>query len=387
MTTGQNASTGPGSEERHALVVAPRRTSAMELWGSEDPEVMTGRMAAIANAMSKVVEAQGLYITMGTDRDGRARKYVLVEGWSLVGAMIGVFPRTVAVDAVEQGSIPAMAVEKQGRSGSYVKNYPAASGILTFRARVDLVTRDGVVVGGAEALCSKHEETWRDRDDNQIASMAQTRATAKAYRMSFGFVMPMSGYAATPAEEMDGIETSFADNEPRGQQARQQGQQSGRGNQQAQRGRGNQQSAQQGGERPQRAERKAPEPQAPEKITTVGQLLTWVKEQRAANGLPMDTRYVQDVLDVDSMEDIAKQYRDNWGPAVQILGERIAEEAKARREAAGGEAPPDPETDTADDVGDADAAVAALSDDQRSAYLDLVASGTSPEDALAAVQA
>lgn len=348
---------------------------------------MTGRMAAIANAMSKVVEAQGLYITMGNDpRSGLPRKYVLVEGWSLVGAMIGVFPRTVTVEAVEQGSIPAMAVEKQGRNGSYVKNYPAASGILTFRARVDLVTRDGVVVGGAEALCSKHEETWRDRDDNQIASMAQTRATAKAYRMSFGFVMPMSGYAATPAEEMDGIETSFADNEPRGQQARQQGQQGGRGGQQAQRGRGNQQNAQQAGERPQRAERKPPEPQDPEKITTVGQLLTWVKEQRTANGLPMDTRYVQDVLDVESMEEIARQYRDNWAPAVTLLGERIAADAAAHREAAGDAPPVDPETDAADDVSDAEAAIAELTDDQRSAYLDMVAGGTSPEDALAAVQ-
>jgi hypothetical protein len=39
----------------------------------------------------------------------------------------------------------------------------------------------------------------------QLASMAQTRAGAKALRNAFAWVVVLAGYQPTPAEEMDGV--------------------------------------------------------------------------------------------------------------------------------------------------------------------------------------
>lgn len=175
-------------------------SAAVALWGTNNPRGMTARMAEVADAIKDVLISRNLTQRIGDNN------YVKVEGWSMVGAMLGVFPRTVSVEMTEHGVIEAETVQKIGRGGKpYTKQYPRIDGALTYRAVVDLVARDGLVVGGAVSFASKHEEQWRDRDDNQVASMAQTRATAKAFRQSFGFVMPMAGYAATPAEEMGNL--------------------------------------------------------------------------------------------------------------------------------------------------------------------------------------
>jgi hypothetical protein len=165
------------STELVTLEAPQPESAAVVLWGTDDPRGMTSRMTAIADALADAIEARGMFTTIS------GRKYVLAEGWSLVGAMVGVFPH------------PRLVEELRDQEGNW----------FGFRATVDLVTRDGGVVGGAVALCTVNEAQWRDRDPNQIASMAQTRATAKAYRSTLGFIMPMAGYAATPAEEMEGV--------------------------------------------------------------------------------------------------------------------------------------------------------------------------------------
>lgn len=154
----------------------PAQTSAVVLWGTDEPRGMTARMTAVADAMAEAVRARG----MAQQIDGR--EYVRAEGWALVGAMVGIFPRTASLDEIREDGA-----------------------LVGFRATTELVSRDGSVVGGAVALCTRDERMWANRDWNQIASMAQTRANAKAYRQSLGFIMPMAGYAPTPAEEMDGI--------------------------------------------------------------------------------------------------------------------------------------------------------------------------------------
>lgn len=169
-------------EEQALVVHEPEPSTAVVLWGTDDPRGMTARMTAVADALSDAVEQRGMTVAI------QGRKYVKAEGWSMVGAMLGVFPTPREVEEMHE----------DGR-------------VVGFRAVVDLVTRGGEVVGGAVAICTKDEPRWRDRDWNQIASMAQTRATAKAYRQTLGFIMPMAGYAPTPAEEMDGI----ADERPR----------------------------------------------------------------------------------------------------------------------------------------------------------------------------
>ncbi len=72
----------------------------------------------------------------------------------------------------------------------------------SYEARVDLLNKDGRVVGGASALCGIEEQRWRNADRYARRSMAVTRATAKAYRVAFSWIIQMTGYEVTPAEEM-----------------------------------------------------------------------------------------------------------------------------------------------------------------------------------------
>ncbi len=150
---------------------------AISIYGSDDPTAITRRVVAIAQPLADFIKRQG----MSTRIQGR--EYVLAEGWAFMGSMLGVFPvATLVRDLWED-------------DGGIQRRYG-------FEAHVELRTRDGSVVGGAVAECSRWEQNWRDRDDFALKSMAQTRATGKAYRMAFGFVMKAAGYEATPAEEM-----------------------------------------------------------------------------------------------------------------------------------------------------------------------------------------
>jgi len=98
-------------------------------------------------------------------------------------------------------------------------------GVKGAKAHADLINfRTGEIVGGAEAYCMRDEEKWNTRPkyewqgegDNrkrikigdevvpwfQLASMAQTRAGAKAFRNRLAWVVVLAGYRPTPAEEM-----------------------------------------------------------------------------------------------------------------------------------------------------------------------------------------
>lgn len=65
-----------------------------------------------------------------------------------------------------------------------------------------VVYRNGVVISSAEAMCTRDEKNWKDRDEFMLKSMAQTRASAKALRQAFGWVAELAGLRSTPAEEM-----------------------------------------------------------------------------------------------------------------------------------------------------------------------------------------
>jgi len=139
------------------------------LFRSEQPDEIITTVAETANALSIVIDKQRLSVSIG------GRKHVLVEGWTLLGTMLGVFPVCVWTRKLDNG----------------------------WEARVEARTRDGAVVGAAEAECLRSERSWASRDDYALRSMAQTRATSKALRQPLGFVMTMAGFSATPAEEMN----------------------------------------------------------------------------------------------------------------------------------------------------------------------------------------
>ena len=139
-----------------------------DLLGS-DPAARLEQSRKIADLLAPVVRDRGLSSKI------QGREYVRFEGWTLLGSLLGVFPMTEWVHEVENG----------------------------YEARVVARTLGGALVGAAHARCTRDERNWRDRDDFALASMAQTRAGAKALRMPLGFVVQLAGYEATPAEEME----------------------------------------------------------------------------------------------------------------------------------------------------------------------------------------
>jgi hypothetical protein len=138
------------------------------LFRTDDPDEVVARATRTANTLANVIREQKLATNI------KGREHVRVEGWSLLGTMLGVFPVCTETRKTEDGWI----------------------------ARVEARTLSGAVVGAAEAICSRSEKTWATREDYALCSMAQTRATSKALRQPLGFVMTLAGFAETPAEEM-----------------------------------------------------------------------------------------------------------------------------------------------------------------------------------------
>ena len=104
------------------------------------------------------------------------RDYVLVEGWQFAGGLMGLNPRIVKVEKLDD---------------------------MKWLAQAEIVNiKTKEVVGSGYALCSKAESKKSSFDEYAILSMAQTRAIGKAYRNLIGWVVKMAGYEATPAEEM-----------------------------------------------------------------------------------------------------------------------------------------------------------------------------------------
>lgn len=147
----------------------PTRQAPVTLFGTDNPATIVERASGIASALADVIDRRNLY----TKIQGRA--HVQVEGWTLLGSMLGVFAEVEWSHPLDNG----------------------------WEARAVARTLNGNVVGAAEAMCTRAERTWSGRDEYAIRSMAQTRAVSKALRLPLGFIIELAGYSATPAEELN----------------------------------------------------------------------------------------------------------------------------------------------------------------------------------------
>jgi hypothetical protein len=77
--------------------------------------------------------------------------------------------------------------------------------LLGFKAQAHVYAEDGREISRATSYCMRDEGNWKSKPMFQLASMAQTRALSKAYRLDLGWVAVLAGYSPTPAEEMDGV--------------------------------------------------------------------------------------------------------------------------------------------------------------------------------------
>ena len=152
--------------QNQALAIVPQQS--VSLFRTDEPADIVKRASAVASSLRDVIAKQGLISNI------KGKQYPKCEAWTLCGTMLGVFPVLCWSRQVDDG----------------------------WEARVEAKTRDGSIVGAAEAQCLRTERNWSDRDDFALRSMAQTRATSKALRMPLGFIMSLAGYEVTPSEEM-----------------------------------------------------------------------------------------------------------------------------------------------------------------------------------------
>lgn len=169
-------SNGHGGEIVEAVAVQEPAPPA-NLFNTDDPVEVVERAARVADSLRDVIVQRELYVKV------QGKPHVQVEGWQLLGSMLGVTAVCVETEEVDGG----------------------------WKATVEARTLDGRVIGRADALCTKYEKRgpWKNADDYARLSMAQTRATSKALKGPLGFVISLAGYATTPAEEM-----TFAESEP-----------------------------------------------------------------------------------------------------------------------------------------------------------------------------
>jgi hypothetical protein len=119
----------------------------------------------------------------------QGKNYVYVEGWQFMGGMLG---------------IEAIPTELNNL------NLDFDSQEYKYSCTVEL-KKDDRLVGRGYAICSNAEAKKKSFDEYAIASMAQTRAVGKAYRLKIGWLMKLTGYEGTPAEEI--LDYDSLDNE------------------------------------------------------------------------------------------------------------------------------------------------------------------------------
>ena len=163
-------------------VVMPVTSSSVALGTlqASSPAALVSGAAEMAHELATVIDKQKLFTVI------QGKKFVGVEGWTTLAVMLGCVAREVSTTETD---------------GIYV-------------AVVELVRmNDGACISRASAECGE-EKPWNTRAKYARRSMAQTRATGKACRLAFSWIMSLAGYEPTPAEEMIPIVESVAGQEP-----------------------------------------------------------------------------------------------------------------------------------------------------------------------------
>lgn len=168
----------PFPENQAVIAVRPSSVALGTLQAS-NPAALVAGAAELASQLAIVINKQNLATVI------KGKRFVNVEGWTTLATMLGVTAREVCT------------VESEG----------------IYIATVELVRMsDGACISRASAECGLPDELdkygkpiWSNRPRYARRSMAQTRATGKACRLAFSWIMSLAGYEVTPAEEMTPI--------------------------------------------------------------------------------------------------------------------------------------------------------------------------------------
>jgi hypothetical protein len=135
---------------------------------------------AKAKTFVDIVEQQELFTMIGPS------KHLNHEAWETIAAGYGL---TAAVDSTTY---------------HWKKDSEEDKGdeLFMVEAHAVVLDRDGTIRGGAVATCGRDEPNWATKPVHQVASMAGTRASAKALRLMLSWVVEIAGYEPTPSEEI-----------------------------------------------------------------------------------------------------------------------------------------------------------------------------------------
>lgn len=205
------------SEMVPAIYQADAMVGELKLWKAPDQILAEAKQAA--DALQRVIEGSDLKPVSFGDK-----KHLRHEHWEILGHFYGYCTKIVSTE-------PVQFEDKDG----IARGFLAVAELLN--------ERTGAVVGRVESMCLDNEEMWGEVSDYewqdvtiegqkqfeivngkqrvkreriqtgtkpkplfQLRSMAQTRASAKAFRHKLGWVVVLAGYSGTPAEEMTGRE-------------------------------------------------------------------------------------------------------------------------------------------------------------------------------------
>jgi len=152
--------------------IVKKEEGQIEVWGTKD---LVEKAKDIAGILSDVIQERKLFTVIEN------KKYVHCEGWTLAGAMLGLFPVITEINE-----------EKNQRGIKYI-------------ATCEIRTSDGRTIARGQSECASWEKKRQKRhyEEYEIRSMAQTRAVSKAFRLLLSWIMVFGGYEPTPAEEME----------------------------------------------------------------------------------------------------------------------------------------------------------------------------------------
>lgn len=200
-------------KKENQVAVPVEMPSPLQVIMGEDAVVGATR---IANKLSAIVESRNLF----TDISGK--KHIHVEGWTTLGALLGVVP-----DVISSVRVPGVKVKgyliDNGREGRFVKAafynkktmkvIPDAEGNdlreieeVKYESEIQIRSMDGkYILGRAKSICSNLEDGKLTKPEYSIESQSQTRATGKAFRLQFSWIITLAGFEpGEPDDEQGG---------------------------------------------------------------------------------------------------------------------------------------------------------------------------------------
>lgn len=172
----------------------------LKLWRA--PETVLAEAKSAAQSLQKILAGKDKKVMFNGEQ------YLELEDWETLGHFYGYSTKIESTNFVQFGDV------------------------IGYEASALLVNEHtGIVVGRAESMCLTDEENWgsvpvyewKNREKVkigekpkplfQLRSMAQTRASAKAFRHKLAWVAVLAGYKPTPAEEVS--EDTLPNQEPK----------------------------------------------------------------------------------------------------------------------------------------------------------------------------